>query len=174
MNVTYVIHYGLTYDLADYCQQVGRAGRGMDSDSHAFAILYVYPESNVKSKESIAKYVKNSSNFCLRKMLYSPFNVCNTEIKSIEPGHLCCCYCNTLCDCSADCKNFYVFENGSLQPMPSRSVQNPVRVVTEAGCNLVRDLLNEFHEMCVEDNVLMTPGSLVTGITSSVIESVIS
>ena len=31
-NVTFVCHFGPSYDLTDYCQQIGRAGRGTTVD----------------------------------------------------------------------------------------------------------------------------------------------
>ena len=42
-NVRYVIHYGPAYDITDFCQQIGRAGRNTSNACHA--VLYHYPNS---------------------------------------------------------------------------------------------------------------------------------
>ena len=171
-DVNYVIHFGLTYDLADYCQQIGRAGRNMSALSHA--ILYFYPENSLYIKDSILKYAKNSETNCLRKMLYTPFNESETEIMSYEPKHLCCSYCTPMCKCGENCKAMFEFEK-SFQPQSTASSRAKVRTVSDSDRDLVKDLLEEFHSQYVGcSTVMMTPAPLVTGITPSVIDSILS
>ena len=47
-DVMFVVHYGPSFGLADYCQQIGRAGRNTHQLCHA--ILYVYSFKKIHTK----------------------------------------------------------------------------------------------------------------------------
>lgn len=48
-NVRYVIHYGPSYDVVDYCQQIGRAGRNTDNQCHAVLYTYANAKQNIST-----------------------------------------------------------------------------------------------------------------------------
>lgn len=106
-NVKYIFHFGPPHNLIDYCQQIGRAGRGNESDCHA--ILYHFPGCLTKLVSADMKlYMKTTS--CLRTALFSPFN--ETEISQKHPLHQCCINCAKSCSCgSEECINSFPFES---------------------------------------------------------------
>ena len=72
-NIHFVIHFGSANHTADYCQQIGRAGRNMDDLCHG--ILYTYSISGrSKVTEAMKEYVAASDSECLRSKLFFPFN----------------------------------------------------------------------------------------------------
>ena len=68
-GVKYVIHFGPSYDLVDYCQQIRRAGR--DNQDQCHAILNTYSKRSSKVSSDKKFYMKSSQ--CLRLTLYSRF-----------------------------------------------------------------------------------------------------
>lgn len=71
VGIKYVVHFGPSYDVVDYCQQIGR---GRDTNEQCYAILYTYSEGHSKISNGMKSYMKGSTTQCLRSLLYSPFN----------------------------------------------------------------------------------------------------
>ena len=93
-NLCYVCHFGPSYSLIDYCQQIGRAGR---DGQYANAVLY-YPESTRNVDKEMKQYTTSPTQ-CLRTTLFSPFNECTELVTPLEPGHMCCSVCTKTCQC---------------------------------------------------------------------------
>lgn len=175
-DVQYVIHFGLAYDLADYCQQIGRAGRNLISQCHA--ILYSYLEGNRKKLNvNIKEYVINNTKSCLRKMLYTPFSENENPVPSLKPGHNCCSFCSVNCDCGfTNCAQTFLFESSkeieeAVEDVPEL---NAIRLVGEDEKKLVNDLLLEYHEgCCVSTGSNFTPPTSISGLSPSIISDVI-
>lgn len=70
-SLQYVCHFGPAHSLVEYCQQIGRAGRGDEPDCHA--ILYTYPNSARGVKPRMKKYTEFKDG-CLRTQLFTPFS----------------------------------------------------------------------------------------------------
>ena len=85
-DVIFIVHLGVPFDLADYVQQIGRAGRG-DTSMQCHAILYKVPSSSKKVNKNIVDYCK--SNSCLRSVLFTPFNENRVPVKALTPAHRC-------------------------------------------------------------------------------------
>ena len=92
IGVKYVVHFGPSYALAYYCQQIGRAGRNTDNQCHA--VLFYY---NTGRQSFIADDMKNyiacHDTKCLRCMLFTPFNESGHLVQPMQPGHICCSFC---------------------------------------------------------------------------------
>ena len=59
-DVKFVAHFGPSFSLVDYCQQIGRAGRNSKQDCHA--ILYRYPQGgSSKIQSSMKEYLKSTT-----------------------------------------------------------------------------------------------------------------
>ena len=97
-NVRYVIHYGPSYDVVDYCQQIGRAGRNTADQCHA--VLYTFPNAKRNISGNLKRYMADTK--CLRTELYTQFNENNCTIPPLELKHNCCTICSSKCDCG-DC-----------------------------------------------------------------------
>uniref|UniRef100_A0A7M5TZC2 DNA 3'-5' helicase n=1 Tax=Clytia hemisphaerica TaxID=252671 RepID=A0A7M5TZC2_9CNID len=97
-NITYVIHFGPAYDLVDYCQQVGRAGRG-NMESLCHGILYSYSDGRTQISEKMKSYINSEQ--CLRRFLYAPFNNNEITIESVVPAHKRCIVCAVKCKCGS-------------------------------------------------------------------------
>jgi len=65
-NVRYVIHYGPAFDVTDYCQQIGRAGRNTDQQCHA--VFYHYSNSKRNISDRLKEFMNCKS--CLRTELF--------------------------------------------------------------------------------------------------------
>ena len=90
-NVKYIIHFGLLYHLVDYCQQIGKAGRGETTLSHA--ILYNFPQVGKSISRPMRTYASKANDKCLRQSLFTPFNENNETVHPKQPSHLCCSFC---------------------------------------------------------------------------------
>ena len=111
-NLSFVLHFGPSHGLVEYCQQIGRVGRSGEELSHA--VLYAYPQiSSIISKE-MKQYIKDGNDSCLRTRLFTPFNENNAKVPSITPHHRCCSSCSANCICgSENCTKVYFFEKNS-------------------------------------------------------------
>ena len=102
-NIMYVLHFGPSVSLVDYCQQIGRAGRGITDQCHA--ILYWYPTTYKMISDGMKSYLTGQK--CLRTSLFTPFSQDGTTVQSLQPAHLCCSVCAE--DCSCDSCDTYIF-----------------------------------------------------------------
>ena len=75
--------------------QVGQAGRN-GLQSHA--ILYVIKQSVNVDLKVVEGVIATGTHSCFRKAFFSHFE----EHTSVEPGHLCCTYCHSVCSCASD------------------------------------------------------------------------
>ena len=148
-NVQYVVHYGPCFDLADYVQQMGRAGRNTQNLSHA--ILYWYPSSIRHVSKKLATFLNNSESNCLRVSLYSHFNDSKDEITPTKPGHMCCSFCNTNCSCSGGkCLVKFPFEQYDCDDdiCADEDDKNDLfRNVTADDIDLVKLKLSEYQDV---------------------------
>lgn len=98
-NVEHVIHTCPPRSMAQYLQEVGRAGR---RGQHATATMYFNNRDIAKNlpgiQDDIIQYCQNETN-CLRNQLLSVFGF---QKESMLPGCKCCSVCKTECKCS-DC-----------------------------------------------------------------------
>lgn len=170
-DVEYVVHFGSSFALADYCQQVGRAGRGSVQQAHA--ILYHYPQGGKKViKEDIISYIHTADRRCLRVSLYSQFSNNSSKISPILPKHNCCCFCSKSCTC--ECCPVYIYESNedpyeSKVPLPNFS-----RIVSQADKDFLFQLLEEYRaRLYVSQNHLFAPVSSVCGIDSKIASEII-
>ena len=165
-NVQYVVHYGPPQDLADYVQQIGRAGRNVSLKCHA--ILYFYGSRKWQS-QSINEMVRISSTKCLRSYVYSKFDSTGTIVSSLKPGHLCCSYCHRSCDCCSNCPVKYDFE--SPPKIQSTIEIQDTRDVTQDQRNILKSKLKKYFQTNV--STLFTPGDAVSGITIDTISNLV-
>lgn len=117
-NIKFIFHFGPPYNLIDYCQQIGRAGRSNEADCHA--ILLNFPGSLTKLVSNEMKaYVKSLT--CLRTALFSSFN--EDAILPIHPLHSCCSHCAKDCNCELEgCSAVHSFEE--IQASSSESLSD--------------------------------------------------
>uniref|UniRef100_A0A7M5XHW2 Uncharacterized protein n=1 Tax=Clytia hemisphaerica TaxID=252671 RepID=A0A7M5XHW2_9CNID len=155
------------FHLVDYCQQVGRAGR--DGSSKCHAILYSFPHHAHVSR-SMKKFVTEAKNKCLRSTLYTPFNENCEKVEPLNPGHSCCSFCALSCDCDGGCDYTLL---PKVEEMEICSEKKVIRNVSDESKNLVREMLVESHEQQSSLLPLLTPPELVTGLSETVIESVV-
>ena len=170
--VEYVIHFGPSFGLADYCQQIGRAGRNSSLQCHA--ILYAYPQSGklTVSKE-MTDYIKNSSNKCLRSALFSRFNEDGNMVHPSKPGHLCCSFCAKSCDCvELNCSISFHFES-----ITETSVNNPVQI-REISIKQRSEFLSSLEDFRANsvipsssNSFLFVPPVCLSGLTDDIIKS---
>ena len=169
-NVSFIVHFGPAYDSLDYCQQIGRAGRDSNTDT-SYAILYSYPRAGQVSK-NMTSYIKASSNQCLRSKLFTPFNQTNETVQSVVPAHNCCSFCVELCKCSK-CDPSYL-KGMFLSKLSEGNTPNQIKIrdATDEEKEVIRELLIEHHSFS-KSVCGITPPEIVSGITESVIDSIL-
>ena len=161
-NVKYVVHFGPSIGLADYCQQIGRAGRNSDNQCHA--ILYLYPVPYKILLDDMKAYLTGSK--CLRSSLYTPFNEDGNLVEPLSPAHLCCSFCEINCLCQ-NCEEFPYKPRELLTPLIMASA------CTEEA-NKVRELLLEYQKSFSNPNYhYFLPVKYVSGMSEEVIESIV-
>jgi len=73
-NVSFIIHFGPSFDTVDYVQQIGRAGRGKVSGyNQCHAIMYIYPRSTREISSSMSNFLSSVDKRCLRVFYMDPF-----------------------------------------------------------------------------------------------------
>ena len=174
-NIRTVIHFGPPADTDDYFQECGRAGRdGKESN----AILYYYPGCLIGHVSREMKLYCNLKGTCCRKELLKSF-VGGVDSRTIQDlKHNCCDICTRECQCSVNCplQHMETEEVAEVESSPA-----PVRVVTQALCDLLQTHLMEFrgcvlrsaHESC-EGAPLYVGLDVASGLPSAVIGSIIT
>ena len=97
-SIRNVIHVGPPRTIREYFQETGRAGR---DGKQSFAVLYYNNRDIAKNREGMSEDIRQFCRLedsCLRKFLLNSLDA--TYTKCI--GHLCCSYCEPVCDCD-DC-----------------------------------------------------------------------
>ena len=177
-DVMFVVHFGPSFGLADYCQQIGRAGRNSPHLCHA--ILYIYPLKKSSLSEDMKDYINSCKKGCLRTALFTPFNEDNKTILPSSVGHLCCSYCSESCKCEVgNCQRKYLHEQLFVDNECNSETANanaPFRTVETDEKDLVKDLLNQYMTSLSLPNeaLLFVPSSYVSGLTDNIISSILS
>ena len=163
-KIKYIIHFGQSYNPDDYYQQIGRAGRGETALSHA--IFYNFPQGGKSISRSMRNYASKANYKCERQSLFTSFNENNETVHPKQPGHLCCSFCASKCECGEfHCENLQIPELMDCESAPKTAI----RSVTPNDEELVENLLLESHEQQYSFLPLLTPPELVTGFTQAVI-----
>ena len=170
-DVVFVVHLGVPFDMADYVQQIGRAGRGQNV-AQCHAILYA-TSSHGRShiNKNILEYSKSSS--CLRSLLFTPFNENNEKVLPLSPPHICCSNCKIRCTCFGGnrCRISYPFEVEVAEAVP----REEVRDVSIAYVALVKSLLADYSSaVCKSATRLFTPPAAVSGLSSAVTDQIVA
>ena len=168
VNIQYVIHFGPSFDLVDYCQQIGRAGRNTNDQCHA--ILYTYSQGKSKISNKMKLYIKSDGISCLRSVLYSPFNQEET-VTSLSPAHICCSSCSQDCSCGQNSSKIkfpfeLIVKHASLVP------PKPFRQVSNGQENLVKECLHECRRKSI-NSVFFTSIDIASGLPDSIIDEII-
>lgn len=98
--IRHVIHVGPPRTVREYLQETGRAGR---DGKQSTATLYYNNRDIAKNREGMSEDIRNFcwlEGTCLRKFLLNSLDAKYPDTKCI--GHLCCSYCESVCDCN-DC-----------------------------------------------------------------------
>ncbi|XP_046377256.2 ATP-dependent DNA helicase RecQ-like [Haliotis rufescens] len=133
-GVGHVIHYGPAYDVEDYIQETGRAGRNQKTQVHAILMTYRKCLSQSNAVQSCMKqYCTGSS--CRRVELLQHFE---SSPSKVSPPHDCCdvcaleckcqCHCEEICTCGQTCdqnSSLVMDKIRSSQYCPSDSPSDP-------------------------------------------------
>ena len=101
-SIRQVIHVGPPRTIREYFQETGRAGR---DGKPATAVLYYNNVDIAKNKAGMSEDIRTFcrlDNSCLRKFLLKCLDASGNDLNIV--GHLCCCYCKSLCRCIDCCK----------------------------------------------------------------------
>ena len=170
-DVIFIVHLGVPFDLADYVQQIGRAGRG-DTSMQCHAILYKVPSSSKKVNKNIVDYCK--SNSCLRSVLFTPFNENRVPVKALTPAHRCCSKCAQQCLCldGKQCRVVYPFDVAECVVDINKA---KVRDVSDYESFLVRSLISDYiASVCCYVPHMFSPVGSVSGLPSSLVDEIIN
>ncbi|XP_066914591.1 uncharacterized protein [Clytia hemisphaerica] len=162
-NVRYVIHYGPSYDVVDYCQQIGRAGR--NTNDQCYAVMYLYSNAKRNITQKLKTYISCKS--CLRTELYTQFNENGDIIPPLEPKHNCCTICSVNCDCG-DCP-IRAYEVPEIRKVKQFS---QIRNVSDEQREFVNDLILGYKESM--STGLCVPPSITTGLTDEKIDKIVA
>ena len=163
-NVRHVIMYGVPEDLEGIVQQAGRAGRD-GSQSHA--AVYVVKQHK-RTDEGVKGVLLKSKTQCFRKALYSRFEEGTT---SVEPGHLCCTYCHSICSCPSEVCEELKPNYEMVQP---DEVATRSRQVLPEHRVLIREKLEVYQSSLVPQNAhLFTSKIGCTGFGTELIDAVL-
>ncbi|KAM4539460.1 putative ATP-dependent DNA helicase RecS [Odontesthes bonariensis] len=164
-NVSHIVMFGAPGDLETIVQQVGRAGR---QGQQAHAILYDNRRYiNVDKEVTQLLTVKNS---CVRKYLYTHFE---EEPTNVNPGHLCCTFCHTVCACSSGIcteptPNYE-------QQLENKQVSLRSRTVNDKDRSAIADLLDEYRVKLMNSSPhLVTSFAACTGFSQELVDAVLS
>ncbi|XP_063052381.1 probable ATP-dependent DNA helicase RecS [Engraulis encrasicolus] len=164
-NVSHVVMYGAPEDVEGIVQQVGRAGRNC-LPSHA--VLYAI-KGAPRVDKTVSAVIKAGAHGCFRKALFSHFDA---QATSLEPGHLCCNYCHSICLCSSGV---------CVEPLPKCELVPPqvsttpprCREVTEEDRDIIRDCLQKYRRTLVPDMPLVTNKTVCTGFGMELIDAAV-
>ena len=96
-DVHKVVHIGSPYDMEDYLQETGRAGR---DGNYSIAVLYYSKSDFTSAKDSsMRKYCENVDQ-CRRMLLLREFD-CNDT--GTSHASMCSCQCCDICELSCSC-----------------------------------------------------------------------
>ena len=93
--IRHVIHVGPPQTVREYFQETGRAGR---DGKLSVATLYYNNKDIAKNREGLSDEIRTFCHLedsCLRKFLLESLDAKYAKCL----GHLCCSYCESVCDC---------------------------------------------------------------------------
>ena len=157
-NIMYVLHFGQSVSLVDYCQQIGRVGRGITDQCHA--ILYWYPTKYKMISDGMKSYLTGQK--CLRTSFFTPFSQDGTTVQSLQPAHLCCSVCAE--DCSCDSCDTYIFT--PAKPKNDVKEATPLSQIAEEVKRLLEQYQSGIAEF--EDVHSFIPIKYITGLTCEI------
>ncbi|KAK7945430.1 hypothetical protein WMY93_001158 [Mugilogobius chulae] len=163
-NISHVILYGVPEDVEALLQEIGRAGRD-GSQSHA--VVYCVKQ-HTPVDEKVKSLLQAVTSSCLRKELYKHFE---QQPSHIVPGHLCCTYCHSKCQCQPE---------GCKEPIPEyelpseAKIQTRCRQVTDEDKSLLATLLTEYKDTLLPNSShLYTTKAACTGFSDDLIKDVL-
>lgn len=169
-GLTSVIHYGPSADLESYMQEIGRAGRDGRQSS---AYLLYHGQQLRHTRACMKDYIKNTN--CRRATLLSVFDA---EPTTCIPQHTCCDVCATTCQCCSpdQCSGLDLL--GMKESSATALVTTSTVLLNDEQRELLEFLLLEYRMMeeaklGVSHQPLYTKSSLVTGLTDSLLHSVL-
>ena len=136
-DLRYVIHYGAPYEVIDYIQGIGRAGR---DGAAATAILYYSGRQLAKATAEMKAYATETES-CLRVALYKSF--VTQDVRLPEVKHDCCSWCHAHCDCKGSGMCAMPFLNLG-EGMPKVSRQGEVRTVSKPEKHLFKEVFLDY------------------------------
>ena len=138
-NIRYVINWGPARNILDQHQEAGRAGRdGMPSHN----IIIYHGNQLSLCEEQVKRFVKADN--CLRIAAYQSLD---DKIVSLKPGHSCCTYCTSTCDCGDESctEHSLPFEQASVNRVDSGDVTLMSRPVSSEDKTDLVDALNDLR-----------------------------
>lgn len=102
VSIRHVIHVGPPRTIRECFQETGRAGQ---DGKPVTAVLYYNNLDISKNKAGMSEDIRTFcrlENRCLRKFLKKCLDARGNDLNIV--GHLCCCYCKSLCSCLDCCK----------------------------------------------------------------------
>ena len=164
-NVRTIIHYGPPREMADFVQQIGRAGR----DGQPSKAVLLYTGLHLRNCDQNIKDYCSSNSDCLRKLLLVEFGFLKPQTES---DHDCCVQCHKDCLCEG--------EEGcsvSIPDIPPEEmkpiIQLKQRDVTKEQRILLTELLFEFKEKLSAGLISYSSPECTTVFTSSLIKMVL-
>lgn len=162
-DVHNIIHYGLPREMDVLVQQMGRAGRdGVFSNE---LIIYKCHKGHLKQVEDeLVRMVKDTK--CRRQVLCSSYG---TNVKKVEPLHMCCDICEKLCKCdNTNCPETHPALQFKMVGMESESMK---RSVNDREKTAVRQRLHALKFRLSDFSTVVNP-DLVHGLSDGVIDHI--
>ena len=162
-DVHNIIHYGLPREMDVLVQQMGRAGRdGVFSNE---LIIYKCHKGHLKQVEDeLVRMVKDTK--CRRQVLCTSYG---TNMKKVEPLHMCCDICEKLCKCDdTNCPETHPALQFKMVGMESESMK---RSVNDREKTAVRQRLHALKFRLSDFSTVVNP-DLVHGLSDGVIDHI--
>ena len=146
-DIRYIVNWGPARNLLDQHQEAGRAGR----DGLPSHVLIIYHGQQLSyCEDDIKEMVKAKG--CLRVAAYKSLD---ENIKPQKPGHSCCSYCASNCNCNDQCESskplFEQFKQGEQEStrefLLTRPVSNQDKLDLTDSLMKVKDTLVKTHSV---------------------------
>jgi len=163
-DVRYVVMYGPPRSILDFHQEAGRAGR---DGTNSYVILSYYGQQITHCEDDMRMFLKSTG--CRRVAAYSSLD---QEISPKLPGHECCDYCSSTCECDHDiCNQPKPYER--KQVVETKEV--PSRTVSETEKKALEESLKELQTSLSSNTGISAFGSTSShGFSSELISDVVN